>query len=213
MKMDWEKRFELDRYVAGELSPQEVARVEENLLTNADCRQYVEEIREEHRLLMERLPPQHLVARVLQAAEAEERKAAPVRRNRRFQWVWGGLGLAAAAALMIFLLVRPETPEPNNPTIRWMGGDFVANLAISRDGQVLETGTPLVGDLVRVELVLPPGQVGYASVIAVVGTDSVPVLPESGQVQVIEDSVWLDGSLALEPGGGLARVYAVVRES
>ena len=128
-------------------------------------------------------------------------------------WWFGAAVSSAAAAVFAIAIIGLFNTEPVPPddTIRWMGSDLVVRLHVLRDGSVLTEVNPAVGDQVRYEVVLPPGMEGYAAVVGVEQGQAFVVLPEDEHPALVANATFLEGSIDLQPGGGVVQLLLFVR--
>lgn len=205
--------FTLDRLTAGELSGKAEETVQDHLTACDGCRKYIAERQAEQDELLEYLTPAVFAARIAEHAASEGPR--PTMSPNRRKTVWGfGVALAAAAtailAVVVIGLYKTE-PTPPDDTIRWMGSDVVVQLHVLRDDSILLGENPVVGDRVRYEVVLPPETEGYAAVIGIEQGQAFWVLPEDGQPAFVTDATILEGSVDLQPGGGVVQLLLFVR--
>src|SRR5688572_14745995 len=116
----------LPTYLDGELAPHDQLSFEHHLADCAGCREqvrgettYLEAVR---RSLVPPPAPPELEGRVRRALDEEERRSAQARRRAGWSWALpGAAGLAAAAALALFILGevdRPAAAVAEAPTVR-----------------------------------------------------------------------------------------------
>jgi anti-sigma factor RsiW len=110
-------------YLDDELADEERRELELHLLGCPTCRAHVDGERAELDLIRRALvappAPDLLKARLDRALDGEDREAARVTRRRWAQWALPGAAmLAAAAALALFVFVRPPQAEPTGSVAR-----------------------------------------------------------------------------------------------
>lgn len=205
--------FTLDRLTAGELSGETEKTVHDHLTVCGACRQYREQRLAEQDELLEHLSPAVFAARIADDVSREERGSSVSPRRRKMAW-WFGVAVSSAAAAVFAVVIiglLDTQPTPPDNTIRWMGSELVVRLHVLRDDSVLIGETPVVGDQVRYEVVLPPTAEGYAAVVGVEEGHVFVVLPEDGDPVPVTDTTFLRGSIDLQPGGGVVQLLLFVR--
>lgn len=125
----------IDAYVAGEASPEQIARIEQHLAAHPEF----QAVLDGRRAGFDALPmanPQAMRARILQAAEARPAAVTAPPRRDWLRWLFGGGALAAAAAA-VFLMVRPTEPVSGVPDRVVAKSTSVAMTVFrARDGKV-----------------------------------------------------------------------------
>ena len=213
--------FDLDLFLAEEVEPTDTENIRQHLDQCAECRRYVEDRMAERANQMELLSPKVFAHQVEERFAAEELPVEPSRgtaRPRRWVWSVGFAVLATAAAVLLALLLIPNNDgsviaDPDGPgpdDIRWMGDAPVVRLQIMRNEQLVDDSQPIAGDRLQYEVTMPPGEQGYAMVVAAEGDRVFSVLPENGHPVEISDVEWIPGSIAFEPGG-VVHLYLFVR--
>lgn len=213
--------FDLDLFVAEEAEPSVTAVISQHVDQCAECRQYVDTRLAERATQMERVSPKVFAHQVEERLAAEELPVEPSRgtaRPRRWGWGIGFAVLASAAVVLLALLLIPNDDgsviaDPDGPgpdDIRWMGDAPVFRLQILRNEQLVDDSQPIAGDRLQYEVTMPPGEQGYAMVIAAEGDRVFSVLPEDGHPVEVSDAEWIPGSIAFEPGGEV-HLYLFVR--
>ena len=211
--------LDLDLFVAGEGDHSNNEAVTRHVEQCAECRRYVDDRLAEQATQMAQLAPQVLAHQVAERFDASQKplRPSPHQAGSRL-WVWGVAfaGLAAAAAVVLALLILPDDrgngvgPDGPRDDITWMGTSPVVRLQILRGDQLVDDTEPTAGDRLQYEVTMPPGEVGYAMVIAWQGDYVFPVLPEDGIPAEASDVGWIPGSVTFEPGG-VVRLFVFVR--
>jgi hypothetical protein len=141
--------LKLEQYQLGELSADEMRRVEAHLKECEVCRASLDSIRADEAVLKP-LP--------------EVARKAPV-----WRWVTAGTALAAAAALLLVLLVtdwRKAVPDIPGSKIGFKGGELSISLVRERQGQILhdpESFAP--GDRFKLQVTCPPSEEIFWNVV------------------------------------------------
>ena len=155
--------LKLEQYQLGELSADEMRRVEAHLKECEVCRASLDSIRADETVLKP-LP--------------EVTRKAPV-----WRWVTAGTALAAAAALLLVLLVtdwRKAVPDIPGSKIGFKGGELSLSLVRERQGKILhdpESFAP--GDRFKLQVTCPPSEEIFWNVVVFqAGGSSFPYIPE-----------------------------------
>lgn len=184
--------LKLEQYRLGELSADEIRRIETHLNECAACRASLDSIRVDEP--------------VLKPLPEVTRKAPALR------WVTAGAGLAAAAALLLVLLVtdlQKAVPEIPGSKIGFKGGELQISLVREREGAILhDPQTFAPGDRFKVQVTCPPREELYWDVVVFQdGETSFPYVP--GNPLRCGNRVPLPGAFSLT-GDSAAAVCLVV---
>jgi anti-sigma factor RsiW len=207
--------WEMQRWLAGELSTTQREALQDHLGGCPQCADYLASRQQEQAHLMERLPPETFAARISARAQTEAaleprlQAAEPWWKRMPRLWLWLPATAAAAAVALLLLVGRGQPPEPGD--VHWMGGQPAVRLVVQRGPATLSDAVPRVGDRVRYEVTLPGDQRGYAAVMAIQEGEVVALSPPAPMALPIHGPTWMPGSVALDPGGGLVRVLLFVR--
>jgi hypothetical protein len=155
--------LKLEQYQLGELSADEMRRVEAHLKECEVCRASLESIQQDEAVLKP-LP--------------EITRKAPL-----WRWVTAGTALAAAAALLLVLLVadwKQAVPDIPGSKIGFKGGELSISLVRERQGKILhdpESFAP--GDRFKLQVTCPPSEEIFWNVVVFqAGGSSFPYIPE-----------------------------------
>ncbi|MCP4598927.1 MAG: hypothetical protein GY847_00025 [Proteobacteria bacterium] len=202
-------QFELDRLAAKELAPEDANEIRAHLEGCLTCRAYLKKIDDEQEAIVSRTPPMSFAYAV-----EEKMTGGKVRSRASHTWTWG-LSTAAVAAVILAVYLIPSSPEKKTNSMRWMGSPVAAKVYLKRDGQsqLLDKQTPIPGDRLRFEVIVPPGKKMHAVLVATEGNRTSSILPdrpESGPYPV-SGAKLLPGSVEVERGGGTVILRLIVR--
>lgn len=204
----------LERWLAGELAPDEQRPLAAHLEACTPCRLRHAELREEQRRCAAELPPFPALPRAARATEPQRTRATPLR-ARRSRWLASGSALAAAAAALLFISRSSDPPTQDDSSLRSRTKGSPASLGwvVRRDGRVF-TGRPELpvrgGDTLR--FTVTTRERVY---VAVLGLDAHGRLdayyPSGEHMAALEPGEQrpLDGAVELDATPGDERLYAV----
>lgn len=166
----------LERYYLGELPKEEAEAVERAIAADPETRECFESIERPVRLN----PRPELPLRA--ELPAPESPLATRRRLRdTLESPWPTLVLAAAAALFLYVSIRPATQPDGAPPARFhvKGGDVAIELVRERHGVVTQNPVSFAdGDRFKVMLTCPPSMTDMFEVFVIQGQDvSRPLAP------------------------------------
>jgi len=172
--------LKLEQYQLGELSADEMRRVEAHLKECEVCRASLESIQRDEAVLKP-LP--------------EFTRRAPV-----WRWVTAGTALAAAAALLLVLFVadwKKAVPDVPGSKIGFKGGELAISLVRERQGAILhdpESFAP--GDRFKLQVTCPPSEEIFFNVVVFQDDgSSFPYVP--GEPLVCGNRVPLPGAFSI----------------
>lgn len=214
----------IDAYVAGDADAEEVAAVEAWMALDPANAAVIEARQSGFEAFVE-ARPQVMLARIrqgLEAAEAESRAAhAPVPAPRRWSlthWVMIAMGgLAAAAAVTLFFVNRPDTQAGAGGPEIILKGDITLRVFRERGGEVQEL---LSGDAVQAQdklrfmpEKLPEGE-GYLAIAGVEASGALfPYFPADGKAVDpagrLDDKGVLQHTSVLDDSKGKERAWLI----
>lgn len=166
----------LERYHLGELPPEEAEAVERAIRTDPQTRECFERIQP----LIGLNPRPELPFRA-EVPAPESPLAARRRLRDALESPWPTLVLAAAAALLLYVTIRPTTQPDGAPAARFRvkGGDVAIELVRERHGVVMRDPVSFAdGDRFKVMLTCPPSMTDTFEVLVIQGKDvSRPLAP------------------------------------
>ena len=195
---------ELERYLAGDLSPARVQTLEA-AATAAD-KQRIEELRAQNVAYLEGLD----VAAEVRAIGRRMSKLEPPRKLGWWRWLIGAGALASAAAAIVLWVRKPSTPKDDDIITK---GDDVSLVVHSESGRLASGDTIQPGDLLRFEVLAR--KPGFVAIVGVDGSGASTVyFPFGGTTSATFDptKTLLPGAIKIDATPGDERFYAFYAE-
>ena len=196
----------IERHLAGELSPDEVRRIEAHLDDHPACRARYEAAAAHRREFAQRPLPAFLTDN--QAPQAEVVELA----SRRPPTWWGAVALAAVAILVVMVSMGLPRDEPDQPDVVRIRGAGLELAVYTETGDRIAFGDP----------VLPGSRLGFqvrsreAGSLVILGIDDqgtdylcYPQAGGSAPIAATDAPVSLSEAIRLDDGQGVERLVAV----
>jgi hypothetical protein len=202
--------FDLDRFVAGELSKDAEIEIVSHVKSCGVCDAYLKNVALDRDALLFRTPPATFVDRIETLASMGKSPA------KLYESTFWKAAAAAVAAMAAGILIFISLPENKPATTRWMGSTPAIEVYLNRNGitQTINDLKPIVGDRLRYKITLPPGKQGYAALVGIEGRSVLPLLPGRGDSDpfFVSGERLLPGSVEIEPGNNSTSLILIVRE-